>query len=166
LPCHGDAVNTELDRLCAWLGRHAVPYGYLSLQAPLLTNLNVLENLWLPHAWRAGTSRRALQQRLQELLQRSGPVAGDEMAAQDPQAWLQRRPSQLSAAELEWAVVLRAALGRPRVVVLDPGWPISSVTMSLLEDASWWRPSPAPDPWMEQQGWITMGAAAACGLLL
>jgi len=165
LPCPDDAVNSELDRLCAWLRHHAVAYGYLSLQAPLIANLTVLENLWLPQAWRSGISRRAVLKQLEELQERWGPTAINEAAA-DPVTWLQRRPSQLSPADLELAVVLRAALGRPKVVVLDPGWPGRSGRMALLEQASWWLPAPALEPWMQEQDWITMSADAACDLLV
>jgi hypothetical protein len=165
LPCPIEAVNAELDRLCARLRRQAVAYGYLSLQAPLVANLNLLENLWLPHAWRGGLSRRAVLLRLEELLGPGGSKAAGAESLGDPVAWLQRRPSQLSPAELELAVVLRAALGRPKLVVLDRGWPGRSASMALLEQTSWWLCAPELEPWMQAQDWITMGVDAACDLL-
>jgi hypothetical protein len=152
LPCSAEAVPAELDHLCAWLRRKAVPYGYLSLQAPLVTNLTVLENLWLPHAWRSGCSRQAVLKRLDSL------QPGVDLP-------LDRRPAELTPLEVERLVVLRAALGRPRVVVVDPAWTNWTGAISLLELATWWMPAPDLDPLMGAQGWIRMGFDGVCGLL-
>lgn len=152
LPCSADAVPAELDHLCGWLRRQAVPYGYLSLQAPLIANLTLLENLWLPHAWRSGCSRQAVLRRLEAL------APGVDLG-------LQRRPATLAAEEVERLVVLRAALGRPRVVVVDPGWSSWDGVVGLLEAATWWMPAAELDPLLQAQGWITMDFDAACRLL-
>jgi hypothetical protein len=152
LPCAAEAVPAELDHLCAWLRRQAVPYGYLSLHAPLVTNLTVLENLWLPHAWRSGCSRQSVLKRLEAL------QPGVDLR-------LDHRPAELTPLEVERLVILRAALGRPRVVVVDPAWTSWNGLMSLLELATWWMPAPQLEPLMETQGWITMGFDGVCGLL-
>lgn len=166
LPCPADQLDAELDRLCAGLRRRAIPYGYLSPRAPLLANLTVMENLWLPQAWLGGRSRRAVLLQVRELL--DGVETGDwgSMVSENLEAWLGQRPSQLSARDQEQVAVLRAALRRPRVVVLDPGWTDLGTRMGLLAGASWWRPAPDPDPLMQQLGWTNMPTEAAYRLLM
>jgi hypothetical protein len=166
LPCSAEDVETELDRLCTWLRRRPIAYGYLTARAPLLSNLTVLENLWLPHAWRWGCSRRLLLHRLHDLLPGLAGSEGMQTSLRDPSRWLACRPAELSPAESAAAVVLRAALGRPEVVLVDPSWLDWPPAIALLPTATWWLPAAEPPPIIEDQSWIRMPADEACGLLM
>lgn len=166
LPCSAQAVDAELDLLCAWLRRRPIAFGYLSARAPLLSNLTVMENLWLPHAWRWGCSRELLFQRLRLLAPGVVDPGGSEPSCRPLSAWLHARPAELSPDEVAYAVVLRAALGRPQVVVVDPSWLAWSLASALLQAATWWLPSPEPGPMMSDQPWISMNSEEACKLLM
>ena len=115
-----------------------------------------MENLWLPQAWLDGRSRRAVFHQVRELLAALESELRDTVVGSELEAWLRQRPSQLSVRDQELVAVLRAALRRPRVVVLDPAWTDLGSRMGLLVDASWWRPAPDPDPLMQEPDWIKM----------
>ena len=155
--------ESSLDQLCRVLRRRKIVYGYLSMRAPLIGNLSTLENLWLPHAWLAGWTRQRVHTRLEELRRSIPPDLEPDSIRRDPEGWLVRRPVQLSAAELEWSVLVRAALARPAVVVIDPAWTVWQGPMMILAEASWWLPA-AEAPLLNQaEDWATMSLDQVCG---
>lgn len=147
--CSWDASDAAIDALCASCRQLRVAYGYLSMRASLLSNISVLENIWLPHAWRFGSQLDAIVARLKLISSQVNP--GDRspalMAVRDLKEWLNLRPAQLQSHQIEAAVVLRACLGSPVVIIIDPAWSNWDDAITLLSDATWWMPvGDPPEP--------------------
>lgn len=153
VPCSPADLQMELDRLCATLRRNKTVYGYLSSDAALVANLSLLENLWLPHAWRAGWSRRSCLRRLEAMFEHCGAFPDPDPDLLNLRDCLYSRPARLSPQQIRQAVILRAAIGQPRVVVIDPGWSIWSPSMQLLAPASWLLVAGNPDPLITGVTW-------------
>ncbi|MFM7314095.1 MAG: hypothetical protein ACKO0M_13175 [Cyanobium sp.] len=156
VPCSSADVQGELDRLCATLRRNRTVYGYLSSEAALVANLSLLENLWLPHAWRAGWSRRSCLRRLEALFEHCGSLPDPDPDLLNLRDFFFCRPAQLSPQQIRQAVILRAALGQPRVVLIDPGWSTWSASMQLLAPAAWLLVAVDPDPLMTGVTWSNL----------
>lgn len=163
--CFGERVRVTcpmaecsgvLDRLCDKLRNACVAYGYLSAYAPLISTISVLENLWLPHAWQRGWSQRGVLHRIDAVLTRHQSSPEPDQDILNLHKWMGLYPAELTAHQVEAAVIMRAALGQPEVVVMDAGWPTASRSMQLLESASWWWVTPELDALIAPSGWITM----------
>lgn len=142
LPLAGEGMvfERQIDRLCAhWNGQPFVT-AYLDASAPFLENVSILENLWVPLAWRRRIRPAALVQRAQRLL----PLLGWDEA--DLRRLLACRPGDLSPPVIGRAVLLRAALAEPDWLLIEPGWferpllppaQVSGLVEALLGPCRW-----------------------------
>ena len=112
-----------IDALCRWWHQQPWRTAYLTASAPFLENISMLENFWLPLAWRRATPLAQVLSRATRHL----PALGWNQ--QDLQRLLACRPGDLPPQVLARAVLLRAAL-------LDPAW--------VLIEASWFERSLLP----------------------
>jgi hypothetical protein len=140
--CEAEQIDSQLDSFCLQSRRLNIPYGYLTMRAPLISNVNVLENLWLPHAWLHGWRLSTVTERLQFILECSHLVDASPSteAVRTLANWLHLRPADLQKPQCEAAVVLRAALASPSIVVIDPTWTSWDGAIRLLDQVTWWMP--------------------------
>lgn len=152
LPDQAAAFEGAVDHLCAFWYRQPFRTAYLTVRAPFLENVSILENLWIPLAWQrslplAEVARHASRHR--DLFGWSEP---------DLRHLLASRPGDLPEPVLGCAVLLRALLSEPDWVLIEPGWfakPLlpPSQGLALLEQglgrARWlllWPEQQAPLP--------------------
>jgi hypothetical protein len=121
LDCPADEVGLWIDRVCTIMQRAGVAHAYLSPQrGSLLSNITVLENLWLPLAWRKPLSSQRVQRKLSALID---SLPGDTLfSSLDRDSFLRSYPDDLPSLHYCWAVLLRAALLSPRCLVIDAAW--------------------------------------------
>lgn len=152
LAAEGAALERQVDAACRHWNRRLKPCTFLAATAPWLENISMLENLWLPLAW-----RRPL--RLGELVRRARqhlPALG--WSEQDLQRLLPSRPGDLPPAVLARALLLRAALAEPDWLLIEADWfsrpllpPERNLALleALLGEARWvllWPAGRAPLP--------------------
>lgn len=112
----GPAFERCVDALCAaWNGLPQAT-AYLDATAPFLENVSLLENFWVPLAWRGPITLQQIVQRALPQL----PLLG--WTAQDLQRLLSCRPGELSPGVTARAVLLRAVLMEPAWLLIEPGW--------------------------------------------
>lgn len=169
LPLSGDglAFERQLDRLCAAWNHRPFSSSYLDATAPFVENVSMLENLWLPLAWRRGIRPGDVARRALPLL----PLLG--WSADDLRRLLLSRPGDLPPPVLARALVLRAALARPDWLLIEPGWfarpllPLETsiaLLQALLGDARWllfWPAGRTPLP--ASVNWHTIQLEADAG---
>jgi ABC-type sugar transport system ATPase subunit len=98
-------MKAELER---FLSAHKPQLGLVSIEAPLISNLDVLNNIALIRQYRENLSWRNAKAVAEDLLQRLGMISIAE-----------KRNSVLTTEERFCAMVLRAAMVRDAIVVLD-----------------------------------------------
>lgn len=116
------------DGVCLQLQQSGTPFALLQVHAALISNINVRENLLLMSTWSTA------QDAAQSMAQLSDLVAGWGLSHDLVDRLLLRRPAQLTDSELRLAVLLRAALVQPQVLVLLPDWFGHPPT----DDDPWW----------------------------
>lgn len=156
VPCAVEDQQERLDQLCAALIRARMVHGYLSSEAPLLTNLSVLENLWLSQAWRTGWTRRDCLRRLESVLAQHEACPDPDPELLGLRDCLSARPAELNPHRILCAAVLRAALGQPRVVVIDAAWPLWGGAMQVLMPATWVLVADEAQPSSTAVNWIKL----------
>ncbi|MEB3235574.1 MAG: hypothetical protein VKM98_09110, partial [Cyanobacteriota bacterium] len=130
---------------------------YLDATAPFLENVSILENIWVPLAWRRSFALAQVVSRAR----RHGALFG--WSEVDLQRLLASRPGDLPPAVLACAVLLRAVLMEPDWLLIEPGWferpllapeHLVSLVQSALGPCRWlllWpqgqEPLPAGVPW-------------------
>lgn len=151
------ALGAEAQRLAEALlqaaQRQGLRTGWLAPEAGFLSNLSVAENLRLLHDWhhRDGASFAA---DLEQALAR--------VSMPRPE-WLQQRPAQLRARQLQQAGLLRVALLAPEVLVLHPASLAQAGSqlvaafaqarlLLLAEPAPDWPAWPQPEPPVPAEG--------------
>lgn len=119
--CSGFQSSDHLDRVCQILLKRG--FGVVVLDdcpGALISNISILENLWLPQAWCRHTSSAHFRLGLSKL--------DDVIAPMLPQSWpaltdlLLLRPGQLSSQQRSLVVLLRAVLMEPELVLLSSDW--------------------------------------------
>ncbi|MBM5801197.1 MAG: hypothetical protein FJ077_10275 [Cyanobacteria bacterium K_DeepCast_35m_m2_023] len=140
LPGEGAVIEGQIDRICACWNNQPFVTSYLDASAPFLENVSILENIWVPLAWRRRVRPIELIRRAQRLLP---PLGWD---GDDLRRLLACRPGDLTPAVLGRAVLLRAALANPDWLLIEPGWferpllpphELTSLVQSLLGECRW-----------------------------
>jgi hypothetical protein len=121
LDCPAEKVGLWIDHLCLTMQRLEIAHAYLSPQrGSLLSNITVYENLWLPLAWHRPLSSHRLERKLTALIE---SLPGETpFNILDEDSFLSAYPDDLTTHQYCWAVLLRAALLRPRCLVIDAAW--------------------------------------------
>jgi len=116
LPGHGMAFERQLDHLCAAWNAQPFRTAYLDASAPFLENVSILENIWVPLAWRRSIGWA-------EVVRRAGRYRDlFGWSERDLRHLLASRPGDLPPAVLACAVLLRAVLMEPEWLLIEPGW--------------------------------------------
>lgn len=115
--CCNDETARErwLDHCCQLLQQAHVSYGLLTLQAALISNLTVAENLLLTATWQQPRPTK-------DLLTAAGELFGLLGFADANRHILPQRPNALNAEQWRAAVIVRAMLAKPLVLVGDRRW--------------------------------------------
>lgn len=134
LPDQGPAFEQAVNALCAAWNAQPFHTAYLTSTAPFLENVSILENLWIPLAWRRSESLAEVARKARRHLDLFG------WTEPDLRHLLASRPGDLPAAVLGCAALLRALLMDPDWLLLEPGWfqrPLlgGDHNLSLLESA-------------------------------
>jgi ABC-type histidine transport system ATPase subunit len=111
-----EAKNQALDAVCARLHQLKRGFGLLALRGALLSNINVAENLWLSVNWHR---QQAADSILLTLQQRLSSLGYDEQASE---RLLKARPAHLSATDLRAALLVRALIMEPSILLADNDW--------------------------------------------
>lgn len=117
LICH-DPEDKEscLDYCCALAHSRQQRLSLLSLYGPLISNINIAENLWLSIDWHQRIATETLLEKVRDLFETLGYVP----AVID--AILSARPSALEPHDLRAVLLVRAGLLKPDIVVIDGDW--------------------------------------------
>lgn len=136
-----------IDQLCQQLQAKQQRYALLLGHGALISNLSTIDNVLLAAAWQPHCNMQALLQRMHEHLATLG------FASAASQQWLSKRPSQLSAEQTRAAVMVRALLLEPTVLVCDESWfvDLGRNEMQLLARA---------EPLWQQCSWLVVGTGA------
>jgi ABC-type nitrate/sulfonate/bicarbonate transport system ATPase subunit len=132
LLCHDESQREEwLDRICQQLQQQSIRYGLLHQQGALISNLSALDNVLLPSAWQRQLSPTLLQENMCQWFRALGYP--DEQAI----AWLRKRPNQLTSEQLRAAIIVRALLAAPTVLLCDELWFVEQnrAELALLQRA-------------------------------
>lgn len=105
-----------LDRICLLLQQQAIRYGLLHQQGALISNLSALDNVLLPSGW------RQLQTPAQQHVNMCHWFAALGYPSETSLQWLRKRPNQLSSEQLRAAIMVRALLAEPTVLLCDELW--------------------------------------------
>jgi ABC-type uncharacterized transport system ATPase subunit len=134
--------NLALDQACYLLRKYLKhPWGLLALNGGLLSNINVLENLWLIPSWHNSQSSAEILTNLQSILSQLN--INEQNAAE----LLAARPANLSSTETRTALLLRALLLKPEVLLIDHDWflglkqadrDLYQHALPLLAHCDWW----------------------------
>lgn len=120
-----------LDAICQQLQQQSVRYGLLHQQGALLGNLSTRQNILLPASWQQPQAAHTLQTRLHALLGQLG------FADNSTLQWLDKRPNQLTSVQQRAAIIVRALLTEPTVLVCDEPWFVEQnrAELQLLQQA-------------------------------
>jgi hypothetical protein len=153
LDCPAQDVGVWIDHLCDGLKRAGIDYAYLSPQrGSLLSNITVRENLWLPLAWRRPFPPQRLDQGLRDLIANLSGVGA--LTALDCDSFLKAYPDNLPIHQYCLAILLRAALLRPRWLVIDAGWFFPPIP------GEWCTPPALMDALFASAAWLTVAPHA------
>lgn len=138
--------SDELDHAChAFLKRGFSVAVLDDCPGALISNISIVENLWLPRAWHRDTSMSRFRDRLGRLVSDLTPRLPE--ASPDLSELLDCRPAELSSQQRRLVVFMRVVLINPEIVLLSPSWVSCLVDSSgevllkmmhlFLSDASW-----------------------------
>jgi len=108
--------DRRIDALCRSWHRNTVFTAYLETRAPFMENLSMLENFWLPQAWKRACTLRRIYEQAQPYL----PCLG--WSEREFERLMLCRPGDLPPAVLGRAQLLRATINRPDWLLMDANW--------------------------------------------
>lgn len=132
--------DRQIDSLCRFWHRQFVATAYLETRAPFLENLSMLENFWLPQAWKRPCPLKRIYAQARPYLALLG------WSELEFQRLMLCRPGDLPPAVLGRAQLLRAAISRPDWLLIDGNWferpllPLDQATdlaQALLAESRW-----------------------------
>ncbi|NQD35468.1 hypothetical protein HPT27_00435 [Permianibacter sp. IMCC34836] len=132
LRCSEESQREQwLDSICLHLQQQSIRYGLLHQQGALLGNLSTLQNILLPASWQQPQAEQALEARLHTLFAQLG------FADHNALHWLNKRPNQLTSVQQRAAIIVRALLTEPTVLVCDEPWFVEQnrAELQLLQQA-------------------------------
>lgn len=170
LDCQVDEVGSWIDRIGNCLHRSGIATAYLSPQrGSLLSNITVLENLWLPLAWHSPSPFPCdrLNRMIMDIVAKL--PKGMPFNTLDWDSFLASYPDDLIIQQYYWAILLRAALLRPRCLVIDATWFFSAipgdccvapdVMDALFGSAAWLVLGPYATPLAGHWNWAMLTAS-------
>jgi len=145
--CSGANPTDELDRVCRIFLRQGLCVAVLDdCPGALISNISILENLWLPHAWHHGLSRSQFQAQLAGLVDVMSPFLSKSVS--DMCELLRRRPGEVSPQQRSLVVLMRAVLMSPELVLLSSAW------ISGLVDSSGQMLLKMMHNWLSTASWL------------
>ncbi|WP_293931035.1 hypothetical protein [Iodobacter sp.] len=159
---HSGERNLALDQACYLLRKYLKrPWGLLALSGGLLSNINVLENLWLIPSWQNNQSSTEILTNLQSILSQLN------INEQNAAKLLVARPANLSNTETRVALLLRALLLSPEILLIDHDWflglkqvdrDLYQRALPLLAHCDWWVFSDDIEAPSNDAAWSTQDA--------
>lgn len=144
--CPREKSSSELDRACQFFLKRGCRVAVLDdCPGDLISNISILENLWLPRAWCIDPSMSHFGDQLGMLVAEMSSILPE--AFPDLRDLLDCKPAQLSSEQRRLVVLMRVILMNPEVVLLSSSWvpwlldssgKVLLKMMNLfLSDASW-----------------------------
>lgn len=124
--CSGCNPIDEMDRYCQLFHSHDCCVAVLDdSPGALISNISVMENLWLPQAWPGGLSLKKFRNQFDELVTALLPVLPESL--HDLIDLTNIKPGMLSVHQRKLVVLMRAALMKPELLLIAPSW-VSALT--------------------------------------
>lgn len=124
--CSGCNPIDEMDRCCQLFQSNDCRVAVLDdSPGALISNISIMENLWLPQAWPGGLSLSEFRTQFEELVTALLPILPESL--HDLIDLTNIKPGMLSVHKRKLVVLMRAALMKPEFLLIAPSW-VSALT--------------------------------------
>ena len=151
IDCSSSYPAEEVDRVCTFLLQNQVTYGFLdSSPGSLVSNLTVIENLWLPVSWHRKLSVKGFYLKIDE-----SAMCINEFIP-DFNTLLCLMPSELTLYQRNFIVLLRAFIMHPEALIISSSW------FSFLSDCQDYMFAEAMQSLFPVCSWLLFSDAHPC----